>query len=62
MHGDSPVGLNHSFPDLREDDLAVRSDEIVVAFVNMRTDHVNMEESLLDEFFHALDQVSLSRD
>jgi hypothetical protein len=46
--------LDHGFPDLGEDDLAVRSDEVVVAFMNVRANHIDMQKSLLDEFFHAL--------
>ena len=57
VHCDGPVGLNHSLPDLREDDLAVGTDEIVVTFMDMGADHVDMEEGLLDEFFHTLGDV-----
>lgn len=54
MHSNGPVWLDHGFPDLGEDDLAVRSDEVVVAFMNVRANHIDMQKSLLDEFFHAL--------
>ena len=54
MHGDGPVRLNHGFPNLGQDDLAIRSDEVVVAFMNMRTNHIDMQESLFDQFFHTL--------
>jgi hypothetical protein len=54
VHGDGPVGLDHGFPNLREDNFAVGSDEVVVAFVHMRANDVNVEEGLLDELFHAL--------
>lgn len=57
VHGDGPVGLDHSLPDLREDDLAVGTNEIVVTFVDMGADHVDVEEGLLDEFFHTLEDV-----
>jgi hypothetical protein len=54
VHGDGPVGLNHGFPNLGQDDLAIRSDEVVVAFMHMRTNHIDMQESLFDQFFHTL--------
>lgn len=54
VHGDGPVGLNHGFPDLREDDLAIGTDEIVVAFVDVRADDIDVKEGLLDELFHTL--------
>jgi hypothetical protein len=57
MHRDGPVRLDHSLPDLREDDLTVGTDKIVVTFVDMGTDHVDVEEGLLDEFFHTLGDV-----
>jgi hypothetical protein len=58
--GDGPVGLDHGLPHLREDDLAVWSNKIVVAFVYVWADDINVEEGLLDELFHALQGVSIS--
>jgi hypothetical protein len=54
VHGDGPVGLDHGLPDLWEDDFAVGSDKVVVAFVDVRANDVDVEEGLLDELFHAL--------
>lgn len=48
VHRDGPVGLNHGLPDLGEDDLAVRSYKVVVAFVDVWADHINVEKRLLD--------------
>jgi hypothetical protein len=39
---------------LGEDDFAVGADEIVVPFVDVRANNVDVEEGLLNEFFHAL--------
>ena len=54
VHCDGPVGLDHGLPDLGEDDFAVGADEIVVPFVDVRANNVDVEEGLLNEFFHAL--------
>lgn len=35
------------------------SDEVVVAFLDVRTDDVDVEEGLLDQLFHALDSVGV---
>lgn len=58
VHSDGPIGLDHGLPDLRQDDLAIGSDEIVVALVDVGPNDVDVEEGLLDEFFHALGCVS----
>jgi hypothetical protein len=54
MHRDCPVRLDHRLVHLREDDFAVRSDQVVVAFVDVLADYINMKESLVDKCFHAL--------
>lgn len=59
VHGDGPVGLDNNLPNLRKNNLTVRSDEIIVTFVDVGTDHIDMKESLLDEFFHSLDSLVL---
>lgn len=60
VHGDGPVGFDDLFPNARKDDLAIRTDQIVVAFLNVRADNVDMEEGLFDQFFHTLRTVSES--
>lgn len=59
VHGNSPVWLDHCFPDLWEDDFAIGADEVVVAFVDVGADYVDVEEGLFDEFFHALRNISM---
>lgn len=54
VHDNVPAGLHEKRPSLREHNFAVRVDEIVVAFLDVGTDDVDVEESLFDEFFHAL--------
>lgn len=54
MHGDSPGRLDHSLPDLRKDDSAVRSHKVVVAVKDVWPKYSNVEESLFDERFHTL--------
>jgi len=59
MHRDRPIGLDHGFPYLWENDFAVWSNEIIVSIMNMWADNINVEESLLDQLFHSLyDRVS----
>lgn len=58
VHCDGPVGLNHCLPDLGQDDFAIGPDEVVVAFVDVGADYVDVEEGLFDQFFHALGCVS----
>lgn len=55
VHGHAPIRLDDLLPDGREDDLAVRSDQVVVAGLNVRADHVHVHERLLDELFYTLD-------
>lgn len=59
VHSDGPVRLDHCLPDLWQDDLAIGSYEVVVAFVHVGADDIDVEEGLLDEFFHALWSVSV---
>ena len=54
MHGDAPVGLDERLPYLRQNYLAVGTYKIIVALVNLWTDDVYMQKSLLNEFLHAL--------
>lgn len=48
VHGDLPIRLNDSFPNLLEDDFSVWSNQIVMAISNMWTYNINMNESLLN--------------
>lgn len=57
VHGDSPVWLNHGFPDLGKNDVAVWPDQIIVPLGNVRPDDLDVEKCLLDEILHALDTV-----
>jgi len=57
VHCNGPVWLDHCLPDLGKDDFAVWADEVIVAFMDMRADHVDVEEGLLDELFHTLEYV-----
>lgn len=54
LHFDHCVWLYHCFPDLGEDDFAIGADQVVVPFVDVLADDVDVEEGLLDECFHAL--------
>lgn len=54
VHCDFPVWSDHGFPELREDDRAVRTHEVVVAFLNVRSDHINVQEALFDQALHSL--------
>jgi hypothetical protein len=53
MHRDLPSRLHDVFPEGWQDDFAVL-DEVVVAFVDVRADDVDVEEGLFDEVFHPL--------
>lgn len=53
-HGDAPVRLNNLFPDGRQNDLSIWSDQVIVTFLDMWAQNVDLEECLLDEFFHTL--------
>jgi hypothetical protein len=53
-HGDGPIGLNHLLPHRGQDDLAIRANEVVVAFHYVRAQDIHLHESLLDEVFHTL--------
>jgi hypothetical protein len=56
VHSNGPVGLHHSLPDLGKDDLAVRSDKVVVTLVDVGPNDIDVEERLLDKLFHSLDK------
>ena len=55
MHGDRPAWLYHSFPHLWKYNLTIRAEEIIVSFVYVWSNYIDIEESLLDQFFHSLD-------
>lgn len=42
VHGNGPIGLNNLFPHAREDDFAVGADQVVVTFLDMRADDLDM--------------------
>ena len=48
MHRDCPVGLHHGFPYLREDDIALWPDQVIMTFGDMRTYDFNVQEGLSD--------------
>ena len=54
MHGNSPVRFDHSFPNLRKDDLTIRSNKVIVTFSHVRPNYINMKKCLPDKFFHSL--------
>ena len=54
MHGDYPVGLDHRFPDLRENDLTIWADKVVMALSHVGAYYFDVEKSLLYEIFHSL--------
>ena len=56
VHGNVPVGLDYNLPYLWKNDLAIRSDEVVMAVVNVRPDDVHVQEGLLDELLHSLNR------
>lgn len=60
VHGNGPVRLDHSLPNLRQDDLAIRPDEIIMALVDVGTDDVDVEKRLFDKLLHTLDYVSFT--
>lgn len=53
-HADLPTRLDRLLPHHGEDDLAVGPYQVVVAFLNMRADNLDVRKGLLDEIFHAL--------
>lgn len=54
LHCYRPVRFDYGFPDLRQDDFSVRTNQVVMAIVNMLTDVFHVEKGLIDERFHAL--------
>lgn len=54
MHCDGPIRLDHSFPNLGQDDLSVRAYQVIMALLYMGTNNVNVLERLLDQVLHAL--------
>lgn len=48
VHGNRPVGFDYRLPDLRQDNLAVRTMKVVVSLDDMRSDDFNVKERLLD--------------
>lgn len=53
-HADLPTRLDRLLPHHGEDDLAVGPYQVVVAFLNMRADNLDVRKGLLDEIFHTL--------
>jgi len=54
VHGNRPIWLYDLFPNSRKNNLAIGADQIIVSFLHVRPNHVNVEESLLDQLVHAL--------
>lgn len=54
VHRDCPVRLDDLVPDLRENDLPVWPEQIVVAGLDVRSDDIDVKEGLLDELLHTL--------
>lgn len=54
FHGDLPPRLDCRFPNVLEDQLALRALKIVVSFTDMRPKGIDMVESLDDEVLHGL--------
>lgn len=54
MHRYRPIWLNHCLPHLRKNNFAIWPDQIVMAFSNVLSEHVNMQESLLNQLLHTL--------
>lgn len=57
-HAYLPTRLDRLLPHHREDDLAVGPYQVVVAFLNMRADNLDVRKGLLDEIFHTLGEMS----
>lgn len=55
MHRHRPIWLNHLVPYLGENNLAIRTDKVIMPSLYMGTNNIDMAESLLDELFHALE-------
>lgn len=53
-HADLPTRLDRLLPHHGEDDLAVGPYQVVVAFLNMRADNLDVRKGLFDEIFHTL--------
>jgi hypothetical protein len=54
VHSDLPIWPDHRVPQLRKDDSAVRTHQVVVAFLYVRADHIDVQEALLDQALHSL--------
>jgi hypothetical protein len=49
LHLNQGVWLDHCLPDLRKDNLSIRTDQVVVTFVYVMADNIYVKESLLDQ-------------
>ncbi len=58
MHRNGPVGLYQVLPEHREDDFPVGSYQVVVAFLDMWSNNVNVKEGLLDDVFDSLYRIN----
>lgn len=54
VHRDGPVGLDDLLPNAGKDYLAIGGDQVIVTFLDVRTDDIDVQEGLLDELLHAL--------
>jgi hypothetical protein len=54
LHRNAPAGLDDLVPYRREDDFAIGSDEIVVAFLDVGANDVDGDEGVFNERFHDL--------
>lgn len=59
MHGDSPIWFDHGLVHLWKYDLAIRTNEVVMTFVHVLANDIDMQEGLLDKRLHSLCNVSL---
>ena len=57
-HGNGPIWLDDLIPDLRQYDLLIWAKQIVMTCLHMWSYHVDVQEGLLDQFFHTLFRVS----
>ena len=58
MHAHLPSRFDHGFPHLWQDDLsaeiAARAYQVIVTFIDMRSQDIDVQECLFDKFFDAL--------
>jgi len=55
MHSNSPVRLDHGVPDLWQYDLTIGTNKVIMPFMDVWPNDIDVKESLLDEGFDALE-------